>query len=47
VGSLADIVVLSDDPLTVDEREIPLIESVLTIVGGEVVHTDGTFERQR
>ena len=37
-GSDADLVVLSDDPLTVLEDEIPRIESVLTIVGGDVVY---------
>ncbi|MGH8952758.1 MAG: amidohydrolase family protein, partial [Acidimicrobiia bacterium] len=37
--SHADLVVLSDDPLAVPEDRIPGIESVLTIVGGEVVHT--------
>jgi predicted amidohydrolase YtcJ len=37
-GSDADLVVLSRDPLTVPEGEIPLIESVLTIVGGEIAH---------
>lgn len=38
-GSHADLVILSRDPLTVPEEEIPLIEADLTIVGGEVVHT--------
>ena len=38
-GSHADLVVLSADPLAVPEDRIPGIESVLTIVGGAVVHT--------
>ncbi len=38
VGKLADLVVLSDDYLTVPEEEIRNLSSVLTIIGGEVVH---------
>lgn len=38
-GAHADLAVLSADPLTVTESEIAGIESVLTVVGGEVVHT--------
>ena len=38
VGKLADLVVLSDDYLTVPEEEIRTLSSVLTIIGGEVVH---------
>jgi predicted amidohydrolase YtcJ len=38
-GALADLAVLSADPLTVAEPDIPNIESVLTVVGGEVVHS--------
>ena len=41
VGSDADLVVLSSDPLTVPEHEIPNIESVLTIVGGQIAHVSG------
>jgi predicted amidohydrolase YtcJ len=37
-GSDADLVVLSHDPLTVPEHEIRHIESVLTVVGGEIAH---------
>jgi len=37
-GSHADLAVLSADPLSVAESEIAGIESVLTIVGGELVH---------
>lgn len=38
-GSHADLIVLSDDPLTVTHDRIPSIESLLTIVAGEVVHS--------
>jgi predicted amidohydrolase YtcJ len=38
VGSYADLAVLSADYLTVDEADIPHIESVLTVVGGRIVH---------
>jgi hypothetical protein len=41
VGSDADLVVLSDDPLTVPEHEIPNIESVLTVVGGRIARVSG------
>ena len=37
-GKLADVIVLSDDYLTVSEDRIPQIRSVLTIVGGKVVY---------
>ena len=37
-GKLADLVVLSDDYLTVPEDRIPKIRSMMTIVGGTVVH---------
>ncbi len=37
-GSDADLVVLSQDPLTVPEHEIPQTESVLTVVGGHIAH---------
>jgi predicted amidohydrolase YtcJ len=42
VGQLADIVVLTEDYLSVPEEKIKGIESVLTIVGGKVVY--GTEE---
>lgn len=38
-GAHADLAVLSADPLTVIESEIASIESVLTVVGGQVVHS--------
>jgi hypothetical protein len=40
IGKLADLVVLSDDYLTVPEIEIRSISSVLTVVGGKIVHVD-------
>ncbi len=40
-GKLADLAVLSHDLMSVPEEEIPLIDSLLTIVGGEVVHRSG------
>lgn len=39
VGCYADLAVLSADYLTVDEADIPHIESVLTVVGGRIVHS--------
>lgn len=43
-GRFADVAVLSDDYFTVAEEAIKRITSVLTIVGGRVVHGDGPFE---
>lgn len=37
-GKLADLAMLSDDPLTVDEDSLPAITAVLTLVDGRVVH---------
>ena len=42
-GKHADFAVLSDDYLTVPEEEILNLTSVLTILGGEVVHSDPGF----
>jgi predicted amidohydrolase YtcJ len=44
VGRLADLVVLDTDYLTVDETGIKNIESVLTLVGGRVVHGSGDYQ---
>jgi predicted amidohydrolase YtcJ len=41
VGKLADLAVLSDDYLTVPLEEIGDIESVLTLLGGEIVYAAG------
>jgi predicted amidohydrolase YtcJ len=40
-GKLADIAVLSADPLEVDDDAMRDVRSCLTIVGGKVVHRDG------
>jgi len=40
-GKLADLAVLSDDPLTCPEETLPDIRSMLTLVDGRVVHRDG------
>ena len=40
-GKLADLVVLSDNPLTCDEERIKDITAELTIVGGRIVHGPG------
>ncbi len=44
-GKLADLAVLSADYLTVPVGEIGDIESVLTLLGGEVVYAAGDFAR--
>jgi predicted amidohydrolase YtcJ len=41
VGKFADITVLSQDIMTIDEAAIPNTEIVYTIVGGEVVYEGG------
>ncbi len=43
VGKLADLVVLSDDYLSVPEDEIRTLSSVLTIIDGRIVHTAAEF----
>lgn len=42
-GQLADLAVLTDDYLAVAEERIKSIESVLTIVGGQIVHATDEF----
>jgi predicted amidohydrolase YtcJ len=44
-GKYADLVVLSDDYLTVPDSKIRKIESVLTLVGGKVVHATAPFSQ--
>ena len=44
-GQLADLAVLSADYFAVPEEEIKKIESVLTVVGGKVVHAGDTFSK--
>lgn len=43
VGELADLAVLSADYLTVAEDEIAHLASVLTLLGGKIVHGAGDF----
>ncbi len=43
VGQLADLVVLTDDYFSVPEEKVKGIESVLTIVGGKIVHATNEF----
>ena len=43
-GKYADLAVLSHDYLTVPDETLRRIESVLTLVGGRVVHTSAPFE---
>jgi predicted amidohydrolase YtcJ len=42
-GQFADFTVLSADFFAVDEMDIQSITSLLTVVGGRVVHADGDF----
>ncbi|MEM9209477.1 MAG: amidohydrolase family protein [Pseudomonadota bacterium] len=42
VGKYADLAVLSDDYLTVEEDAIRELRSVMTVLGGEVVYADPT-----
>lgn len=42
-GQLADLAVLSNDYFTVPENEIKGLESVMTIVGGKIVHGAAEF----
>lgn len=46
-GRYADLAVLSDDYFTIAEDNIRGIESVLTIVGGKIVHADEEFTHYR
>jgi predicted amidohydrolase YtcJ len=43
-GQLADLAVLSADYFSVPDEEVKAIESVLTIVGGRIVHGTGGFK---
>src|SRR5262249_35707124 len=44
-GQLADLAVLSADYFSIPEEEINRLESVLTIVGGKVVHATEEFSK--
>ena len=46
-GKLADLVVLSEDYLTVPEANIRALHSVLTIVGGKIVHEEKNAQLER
>ena len=46
-GKYADLAVLSHDYLTVPDQMIRKIESVLTLLGGKVVHASGSFAALR
>jgi len=43
IGQLADLAVLSADYFSVPEEEISGIESLLTVMGGRIVHAAGEF----
>lgn len=45
VGQLADLAVLSADYMSVAAEEIKNLASVLTVLGGNVVHGDGPFRK--
>jgi predicted amidohydrolase YtcJ len=42
-GQFADLAVLSDDYLEIPDEEVKRITSLLTIVGGKIVHADAPF----
>jgi predicted amidohydrolase YtcJ len=42
-GMLADLAVLSADLFTVPAQELPSLTSVLTIIGGKIVHDNGSI----
>lgn len=46
-GKRADLAVLTDNPLTVDEDDIRTLRSVLTLVNGQPVFSDGTLTPPR
>jgi predicted amidohydrolase YtcJ len=41
VGALADLAVLSGDLFSVPAEQLPRINSVLTLIGGQIVHDTG------
>ena len=45
VGQLADLAVLEADYFSIPEEQIKRLESVLTVVGGKVVHAAGRFAK--
>ncbi|KAK7064798.1 putative amidohydrolase family protein [Favolaschia claudopus] len=47
VGRLGDLVVLSDDYFSVSDEDLKKLKSVLTVVGGVVVHATDEFQSLR
>ncbi|VVP26829.1 amidohydrolase [Pseudomonas fluorescens] len=45
IGQLADLVALSGDFFSIEEEQIKWLESVLTVVGGKVVHATSEFDK--
>ncbi|TMG98177.1 MAG: hypothetical protein E6H71_06615 [Betaproteobacteria bacterium] len=45
-GKLADVVVLSDDYYSVPDESMKTLGSILTIVGGRIVHDAGVLRVQ-
>jgi predicted amidohydrolase YtcJ len=45
VGKWADLAVLSDDYLSIPPEKISQLSSVLTVVGGRIVHADGRYAK--
>jgi hypothetical protein len=43
IGQLADLAVLSDDYFSIPEADIVHLRSVLTVLGGKVVHGEGDY----
>ncbi|KAJ7232836.1 amidohydrolase family-domain-containing protein [Mycena haematopus] len=43
VGRLGDLVAISEDYFTVSDEELKKLRSILTVVGGAVVHATGEF----
>ena len=46
-GKLADLAVLSGDPLTVSDEEFKKLRSVLTFQAGKIVHGSSNHPRRR
>ncbi|HEY7185665.1 MAG TPA: amidohydrolase family protein, partial [Vicinamibacterales bacterium] len=46
-GKYADLAVLNQDYLTIPDQMIRKTESVMTMVGGNIVHASGSFAERR
>ncbi|KAI3323482.1 amidohydrolase family-domain-containing protein [Xylariaceae sp. AK1471] len=44
VGRLGDVVVLNEDYFTVPDEQLKGLRSILTVVGGSIIHDDGSLE---